>query len=378
MGHTRDRGKDQTRRWQGIAQLTTGERVTKAFERKAEADRWWQDLEQRARAGTYVDPRGSKVVLKVLAELVLAEREPTLANQTRDKRRSLWRNQLDPFLGDLAIGAIQHATVRAWVSTASQRWHPETVRPAFRLLKEILDIALEDDLLLRNPAVDKRGRPPANMPASRPTEIRVLEPVEFAALLRATPTAYKRAMILGYAAGLRWEEVAGLHLATSRDGPGLDLRLAEVRVQTVLEESRAGLILRSYPKSSAGRRTVPLPPTIVAAIEQGLDDVPAGEQGQVVLGPDGKWLRRSNFSRRVMRPSVERAELPTPRPTYHDLRHSYATEMLAGGLDVETLRHRLGHSDQRMVARYTHLAADARERTVRVAEERLGAAFRLL
>ena len=52
-----------------------------------------------------------------------------------------------------------------------------------------------------------------------------------------------------------------------------------------------------------------------------------------------------------------------PRRTFHDLRHSYATEMLAGGLDVETLRHRLGHSDQRMDSRYTHLAADARERT---------------
>jgi hypothetical protein len=39
--------------------------------------------------------------------------------------------------------------------------------------------------------------------------------------------------------------------------------------------------------------------------------------------------------------------------------------------------HRLGHSDQRVVARYTHLAADARGRTVKVAEQRLGAAFRL-
>jgi hypothetical protein len=65
---------------------------------------------------------------------------------------------------------------------------------------------------MRNPAVDKRGRPPANMPISRATEIRVLDPKEFAALLRATTVGYRRALILGYGAGLRWEEAAGLHL----------------------------------------------------------------------------------------------------------------------------------------------------------------------
>lgn len=377
MGHTRDRGKEQRRRWQAVAVLPHGGRVTQAFERKGDADRWWQEQEAKSRAGTYVDPRAGKLQLRVLAELVLAEREPGLQNQTKDRRRFLWKNQVEPFLGDLAIGTIQHATVRAWVAEAAQRWHPETVRPAYRLLKEILDVAVEDDLLVRNPATDKRGRPPANMPRSLPVEIRVLEPKEFAALLTATPVGYQRAMILGYGAGLRWEEVAGLHLATHRDGAGLDLHRAEVRVRDVLEESSAGLILRSYPKSAAGRRTIPLAPTIVRAIEASLELVPEGPEGQVVLGPGGKWLRRSNFARRIMRPSVERAKLALPRPTFHDLRHTFATELLAGGLDVETLRHRLGHTDQRMVARYTHLAADARERTLTVAETRLGAAFRL-
>lgn len=377
MGHTRDRGKGHRRRWQAVAVLPHGGRVTQAFERKGEADRWWQEQESKARAGTYVDPRAGKLPLRTLAELVLAEREPGLQNQTRDKRHFLWKNQLDPFLGDLHLDAIQHATVRAWVAEAATRWHPETVRSAYRLLKEVLDVAVEDDLLVRNPATDKRGRPPANMPRSLPTEIRVLEPREFAALLLATPVEYRRAMILGYGAGLRWEEVAGLHLATNRDGSGLDLDRGEVRVRDVLEESRAGLLLRSYPKSAAGRRVIPLAPTIVQALRTSLELVPAGPRGEVVLGPGGKWLRRSNFARRIMRGAAERAELALPRPTFHDLRHTFATELLAGGLDVETLRVRLGHTDQRMVARYTHLAADARERTLTVAETRLGAAFRL-
>ncbi len=355
MGHTRDRGKGDRLRWQAIAQLPAGQRVTQAFERKADAERWWQEQEQRGRAGTYIDPRAGKLLLKVLAELVLTEREPCLQNQTRDKRRSLWRNQLEPDLGDLPIGSIQHATVRAWVATASLKWHPETVRPALRLLKEILDVALEDDLLMPNRAVDKRGRPPANMPASRRGEIRVVEPAEFVALLRATPPEYQRPLILGYGAGLRWSEVAGLHLATSRHAAGLDLQLGEIRVREVLEESRAGLVIRAYPKTASSRRTIPLAPSVLAALMASLERVPAGAVGQVALGHEGKWLRRSNFARRVMHTAIEEAKLATPRPRFHDLRHSWATELLAGGL----------------------LAADARERTVSVSEARLGAAFRL-
>jgi integrase len=376
VGHTRDRGRDAPRRWQGVAQLTDGRRPTKTFDRRGDAERWWQETEQQDRSGGYVDPAAGRVLLRDLAERVLVERAASLRNHSNDKRRSLWRNQVEPYLGALPISAIQHSTVRAWVAAVSARWHPETVRAAYRLLKEILDVAVEDDRLVRNPATDKRGRPPANMPAGRPPEIRVLEPAEMTALLRAAPGEYRRPLVLGYGAGLRWEEVAGLHLARTRDGAGLDLERHEVRVREVLEETRAGLSLRPYPKSSAGRRTIPLAPTVVAVLAAGLEETPAGSRGQLCLGPDGGWLRRSNFARRVMRPAFERAELALPRATFHDLRHTYATELLAGGLDIETLRHRLGHSDQRMVSRYTHLAHDARERTVRVAEERLSVAFR--
>lgn len=85
-------------------------------------------------------------------------------------------------------------------------------------------------------------------------------------LLRATPPEYQRPLILGYGAGLRWSEVAGLHLATSRHATGLDLQLGEIRVREVLEESRAGLVIRAYPKTASSRRTIPLAPSVLAAL----------------------------------------------------------------------------------------------------------------
>jgi integrase len=167
--------------------------------------------------------------------------------------------------------------------------------------------------------VDKRGQPPANMPVSRRGEIRVVEAAEFAALLRATPPEYQRPLLLGYGAGLCWSEVARPHLASSRHAAGLDVELGEIRVRDVLEESRAGLVIRAYLKTASSRRTIPLAASVLAALQASLEQVPAGAAGQVVLGPEGKWLRRSNFARRVMHTAIEKAKLATPRPNSRSL-----------------------------------------------------------
>ncbi len=57
----------------------------------------------------------------------------------------------------------------------------------------------------------------------------------------------------------------------------------------------------------------------------------------------------------------KRAALQAARGSWHDLRHSFVTEMLRSGANEEHLRRMLGHKDRRMLARYGHLVtADLR------------------
>jgi integrase len=65
----------------------------------------------------------------------------------------------------------------------------------------------------------------------------------------------------------------------------------------------------------------------------------------------------------VWRPSCEAAGLPD-LPRFHDLRHSHASWLLAGGADLQMVRKRLGHASIMTTQRYLHTLPDADETAV--------------
>jgi integrase len=149
--------------------------------------------------------------------------------------------------------------------------------------------------------------------------------------------------------------VAFAALTGLRQGELFALRRSDLDLSTRVVRVERGARRGSATKTKSGRkRAVHL--TVVAA-ELAAEQLVAREGGPLELlfpSPAGAMWRKDNFMARVFRPAVRRAELDGL--TFHDLRHTYASLMVAAGVTPHVIAEQLGHRDARLVLqRYGHL-----------------------
>ncbi|MGD9615131.1 MAG: site-specific integrase [Alphaproteobacteria bacterium] len=175
----------------------------------------------------------------------------------------------------------------------------------------------------------------AEPPRVQRTEIEILAPDQIRAVLdvlRGRPL-YPVAVI-GLATGMRRGEIVALRWSD------IDLDGGRIRVERSLEETKAGLAFKE-PKTKAGRRTVGIPPSIIAELrthrrqqqEQRLALGLGGAAPDDLVFPraDGEaWppdRLSSNWAKAIR-------SMKLPKVTFHALRHTHVSQLIAAGLDV--------------------------------------------
>jgi integrase len=204
----------------------------------------------------------------------------------------------------------------------------------FDVLRRCLEFGVRVGLLPRNPARDL-DRPQAKAP-----KVVSLSAEQAGRLLREAregPTWVEAAVALGLC-GLRRGETFGL---AWRD---VDLKAGRVRVRQALAELDDGTREVAPLKTKSARRELALPSWARAALRRHLESLAAAPHPTrlVFLTRAGTPVRLSNFVRRHLAPLTARAEVPGT--TYHALRHTAATLLLAGGADPKSAQRVLGHA----------------------------------
>ncbi len=105
--------------------------------------------------------------------------------------------------------------------------------------------------------------------------------------------------------------------------------------------------------TSKRHRSVPLPPALADALQEARNE--AGAQELVFAGINGRMMRIGQLHECLWR-TLKRAELREIR--WHDLRHSFASRLVAAGVPLNVVQNRMGHSTILMMMRYSHLAPE--------------------
>jgi integrase len=333
-------------RWQARYQGPDGllRPAPRTFATETDANVWLTVTEAEIVQVNWTDPAAGRIPLGLYAAKWIAER-PGLAPRTAALYEGLLRLHIDPALGSVDLVDLTPARVRAWrKDLLDSGVGATTVAKCYRFLRSVLNTAVDDEVVRRNPCRIKGAG------AEKSSERPVATPDQVLALAAAMPERWRALVLLAATTSLRWGEL----MALTRGN--VDLESGTVRVVNAVSEVK-GRIVVGPPKTAAGRRTVAVPESVVAVLRSHVASfAEAGPRGRVFVGVKGATLRRTNFQA-MWRRGIKAAGLPEGF-RFHDLRHTGNSWAAGTGANLRELMERMGHSSTRAALIYLHAASD--------------------
>jgi integrase len=282
--------------------------------------------------------------------------EPPIDPETAVWYRGLLSNHILPALGQLRIGAVQRADVRAFREGLLSARHigRRTSKKVLVCLGSVFRFAVEAELCERNPVFGMTVREAARHRSE--IEIHTLDE-----MTRLLQTAKRLATSRNQAVAKPWRRYypmllllvyCGLRISEVR---GLDCKDIDFARQTIRVRQRADRRGRlGSPKSMKGYREVHWPklvePELLAMVDNRME-------GLVFRTRNSRPVDAANFRKRAWE-NVQRAA-GVRMLTLHSCRHFFASRQIADGVNPKELAALLGHADEAFTLRtYGHLFQD--------------------
>ncbi len=253
-------------------------------------------------------------------------------------------------LNDLAVERLRRPVVEDLIAPLAER-APRRAAMALSLLKRILRDAEE-----RGQVVDPNVHR-IRLAKADEREPRFLTWEEVEELQSWMPEYIARIIPVAVLTLLRRGEVLGV-----RDAD-LDLEAGSIQVFT---QHQAGE--HTATKTRAGRRTVDVGPRVVRLLREQQRARRPNRDGYLFPTRSGTPFDADNFFGQVFKPAARAAGIP--ELTFHDLRHTGASLMIAAGCHVKVIAEQMGHSDggALVLRRYGHLYKGARRQAATALE----------
>lgn len=338
-----------------------GRRQSETFSRKVDAERFLREQIVEVERGRWIDPRGADVPLAEWSQEFLS-----LCRRLSPTTQQTYKRDLDKYIlprfGSYRLGRLPADEIENWLNDEiAAGIAPTSVHRHYRLIRRVLQVAIEKEKLLRNPC--ERVSPP-KMPK---TEMTFLTWEESVALAEATKERFRAMVYLAVDSGMRWSELVGLRRAR------LDVRRGKVRVTDQLVRLEAGEWLRKEPKTAASFRSISISSVTAELLADHLDRFSnPGVDGLVFPNGAGNPIIQSSFHTHFWKPAKAAAGVEC---RFHDLRHTSVALAISEGAHPKAIQSRMGHATISITLdRYGHLFPELDEAIAVSFGERLAAA----
>lgn len=247
---------------------------------------------------------------------------------SHDRVRFIVERRLTRF-HDRPLAALDQGEIEQWIATRSSSAKPATVEKELRTLKALLNKAVEWKLLDANPA--ENVAPPQNVQS---------EPIHW-----YTAAELKRLYRADRLHAPAWQFLANTGL---RRREAMQLRWTDIRDGSIWVTSREGARTKS-----AKWRQIPLSPGAAVALSR----LRRGNQSIYVL----PRLAKGSWSRAF----AKAADRATVGGSLHSLRHTFAANLVAQGINLRVVQRLMGHATIKTTEQYAHVAGTTLESAVK-------------
>lgn len=341
--------KRENGKWRARYRDDNGKEHARHFARKVDAQRWLDEQTAKLVSGTHVAPKMARTTVGEWCDTWLsgyATRRPSTVRQAE-----VHIVRIKAAFGSLPLSAVRPSHVKSWTAAlAAEGCAQSYVYALHSRLSQIYRDAIEDGLVSRSP-VSRRTSP--GMGKQRPY---VATTAQVWALHDAMPEHLRSAVLLGALAGLRIAEVCGLRVS--------DVDFMRGVITPAVQYPAEPL------KTETSRTAIPIPASMSAELSARVarwraETLLTNEWGQQ-LGP---WALE-----RAMRTARAKVDGLPDGFRFHDLRHYYASLLIASGCDVKVVQARMRHASATTTLNtYGHLWPDS-DHSTRAAIEAVMAA----
>ncbi len=363
-GGLRNRGTARTPRWFAYYYVTEGEDRTQVtegpFRRKTDAEQWLNDRIAAMATGRIV--ASSRITIAEMLDQWLTMTEHRIAANTHDERRRVVESRLVPAIGSIQLAKLRAVDVAAMLHELrqpgsnlrdpSKAISETSIQHIYATLRTAVEWAVRQRLVAVNVVQD------VDRPKRESTEMKVWEVADVMSFLDSIQGERLAPLFrLAIFTGMRRSELIGLLWSS--------VSLSDRTLSVNRRRYRAGageMVEAEETKSKRGRRVVELDDETVTCLRRWSTDQKAerlawgpayaDSGGYVFTREDGRPLHADIVSKTYDR---LRRRAPVPRIRFHDLRHTHASLLLARGVPMVDVAHRLGDTPETIMSTYAHL-----------------------